>query len=77
MWVLETQSLSLFVSYVQKAHLVMIVQLSMGGKDIKSRCGLLRNMERGHKGLVHGQNIHLLLIAEPLVCVAYQQGSKG
>lgn len=77
MWVLETQSLSLFVSSVQKAHLIVIVQLSMGGKDIKSRCGLLRNMERGHKGLGHGQNIHLLLIAEPLVCVAYQQGSKG
>lgn len=34
-------------------------------------------LEWGEGGVGSGQNIPTLLIAGPLVCLGYQQGSKG
>lgn len=62
------------------------VTLQHGGRNIKNRCGLLSREYGGERGggvseeggrVGFGQNIPPLLIADPLVCLGYQQGSEG
>lgn len=51
--------------------------LQYGGKEIQSRCGLF-SQEYGRVGRVVFVGVGRgVLIADPLVCLGYQQASKG